>query len=126
RDTDNHGRAGGRRVLLDHLNAPHGLAIYEDWLYVAETDAVLRIHFDAAARTVRGEPERIIRGLPTGGHWTRTIGIGPDGWLYLSMGSSCNVCLETDPRRAAITRYHLDGTDEQIYATGSRNAVGFA
>lgn len=126
RDANGDGHADGQRVLLDHLTAPHGLALYNDWLYVAESDAVLRVHFDAATRAVRGEPERIIRGLPTDGHWTRTIGIGPDGWLYLSMGSSCNVCLEKDARRAAITRYHLDGTGQQIYATGLRNAVGFA
>jgi glucose/arabinose dehydrogenase len=126
RDADGDGRADGQRVVLDKLTAPHGLAIQDGWLYVTEIDGVLRIGFDAAARAVSGEPQHVITGLPRGGHWTKTIGIGPDGWLYVAMGSSCNVCAETDRRRAAITRYHLDGTGEEIYATGLRNAVGFA
>lgn len=126
RDADDDGRADGQRVLLDKLNSPHGLAVHGGWLYVGETTAVFRIRFDAAARQTSGEPERIIHDLPTGGHWTKTLGVGPDGWLYLSMGSGCNVCIEDDKRRAAIMRYHLDGSGEQIYATGLRNAVGFA
>ncbi len=51
--------------------------------------------------------------------------MGPDGWLYVSIGSSCNVCEERDPRRAAILRYRPDGSGEEIFATGLRNAVGF-
>jgi glucose/arabinose dehydrogenase len=45
--------------------------------------------------------------------------------MYVSIGSSCNACSETDPRRAAIVRYRPDGSGEQIFATGLRNAVGF-
>ncbi|HEY8516190.1 MAG TPA: PQQ-dependent sugar dehydrogenase [Candidatus Binatia bacterium] len=127
RDRNGDGTADGKRVLLDGLNRPHGLALHDGWLYVAETDAVLRVRFDAESGTVRGAPERIITGLPGGGnHWTRTIAIGPDGKLYVSIGSSCNVCIEDDPRRAAIVRYELDGSNETLYATGLRNAVGFA
>jgi mono/diheme cytochrome c family protein len=51
---------------------------------------------------------------------------GPDDHLYVSVGSSCNVCVEEDPRRAAILRYRLDGSGEEIYASGLRNAVDFA
>lgn len=131
RDADGDGRADGRTVLLGSLNRPHGLALRADeggsWLYVAESDAIGRVRFDGKARTVSGAFERLVRGLPGGGnHWTRTIGFGPDGGLFLSLGSSCNVCDETDPRRAAITRYEPDGTNETVYAKGLRNAVGFA
>lgn len=67
-----------------------------------------------------------MRGLPSGGgHWTRTLRFGPDGLLYVSIGSSCNACLESDARRAAILRYHADGSAQELYATGLRNAVGF-
>lgn len=125
-DANNDGVADGQRVLLDNLNRPHGLALHDGWLYVAETDAVLRVRFDPATRQISGAPERIIKSIPGGGnHFTRTLGIGPDGWLYVSIGSDCNVCIEEEPRRAAIVRYHLDGSGEQIYATGLRNAVGF-
>lgn len=127
RDVDGDGVAQGNRVLLEGLDRPHGLALHDGWLYVAETGAVLRVRFDAKKRAVVGAPERIIEDLPSGGrHWTRTVGVGPDDRLYVSVGSSCNACIEDDARRAAITRYALDGSGEEIHATGLRNAVGFA
>jgi glucose/arabinose dehydrogenase len=127
RDRNADSRADSVRVLLDGLESPHGLALDSGWLYVAETDAVLRVKFDESQGTIGGAPERIIRGLPAGGnHWTKTVGVGPDGKLYVAGGSSCNVCIEDDPRRAAILRYEIDGSGEQIFATGLRNAVGFA
>jgi glucose/arabinose dehydrogenase len=126
RDRGGDGTADGRRALLTDLNRPHGIALHDGWLYVAETDAVLRVRFDAPTGTVRGTPERIVTGLPGGGnHWTRTIDVGPDGKLYVAVGSSCNVCEEADRRRAAIVRYDLDGKNETVYATGLRNSVGF-
>ncbi len=125
-DADGDGRSDGRQVLLEALNRPHGLDLWEGWLYVGETDAVARIRFDAAERTVQGAPERVVRGLPAGGnHWTRTVRIGEDGWMYVSVGSSCNVCFEEDERRAALLRFRPDGSAPEIYATGLRNAVGF-
>lgn len=125
-DANHDGYADGQRDLLTDLNQPHGIALRDGWLYVAETDAILRVRYDAATRSVAGAPERIITGLPGGGnHWTRTIAFGPDGWLYVSIGSSCNVCEEEDPRRATISRYHADGTGGEIYATGLRNSVFF-
>jgi glucose/arabinose dehydrogenase len=93
---------------------------------VAEGSAIGRVRFDAAARALAGEYAHVVTDLPTGGnHWTRSVRIGPDGWMYVSIGSSCNVCEESDPRRAAIVRYRPDGSDEEIFATGLRNAVGF-
>jgi glucose/arabinose dehydrogenase len=126
RDADGDGRADGRRVLLEGLRLPHGLDFHAGWLYVAETDAVGRARFDAAAGRTSGAYERVVADLPGGGrHWTRTLRFGPDGWMYVSVGSSCNVCEEEDPRRAAILRYRPDGGGEEIHASGLRNAVGF-
>ncbi len=126
RDADGDGRADGRRVLLDGLDRPHGLELHDGWLVVAEGGAIGRVRFDADARAVTGEYEHVVTDLPTGGnHWTRSVRIGPDGWMYVSIGSSCNVCEESDPRRAAIVRYRPDGSGEEIFATGLRNAVGF-
>ncbi len=125
-DEDGDSRADGVDDLLDGLNRPHGIELVGDWLYVAETDAIGRIRFDDATRTVSGPFERILTGLPGGGnHWSRTIRLGPDGWLYLSVGSSCNVCDEEDDRRAAILRLRPDGSSVETYATGLRNSVGF-
>lgn len=126
RDADGDGRADGRQVLLEGLHRPHGLDIHEGWLYVGETDAVVRVRFDAEGRHTSGDLERVVTGLPTGGsHWTRTVRLGDDGWMYVSVGSSCNVCLEEDERRAALLRFRPDGSEPEVYATGLRNAVGF-
>jgi glucose/arabinose dehydrogenase len=51
--------------------------------------------------------------------------VGPDEKLYVSIGSSCNVCIENDQRRATIMRYNLDGSGGEIYSSGLRNTVGF-
>ena len=126
RDADGDGRADGREALLEGLNRPHGMDLHDGWLYVAETGGVGRVRFDAARGVTTGDIESVVTGLPVGGnHRTRTVRFGPDGWMYVSVGSSCNVCEESDPRRAAMLRYRPDGSGGQIYATGLRNAVGF-
>ncbi|UCE87619.1 MAG: sorbosone dehydrogenase family protein, partial [Deltaproteobacteria bacterium] len=126
RDADRDGRADGARILLEGLNRPHGIDLRDGWLYVAETDAIGRVRFDADHRALAGSFERIVTDLPSGGnHWTRTLRFGPDGWMYVSIGSSCNACVEENPTRASILRYRPDGTDPQIFATGLRNSVGF-
>ena len=126
RDKDGDGRADGRHVVLEGLNRPHGMDFHDGWLYVGETDAIGRARFDPSTGRVAGAFERVVTGLPGGGnHWTRTVRFGPDGWMYVSIGSSCNVCEEKDRRRAAIVRYRPDGTGEQVFATGLRNSVGF-
>jgi glucose/arabinose dehydrogenase len=126
RDEDGNGLPDGQETLLSGLDKPHGIDLHDGWLYVGEGSAVARIRFDAASGRTAGELERIVTGLPAGGnHWTRTVRIGPDGHLYVTVGSSCNVCLEEDERRAAMLRFALDGSAAQVFARGLRNAVGF-
>jgi glucose/arabinose dehydrogenase len=126
RDRDGDGRADGHRVLLDGLDGPHGLALHEGWLYVAERTRVSRARFDETSGAVTGPLVPVLAGLTADGrHQTKTIGFGPDGWLYLSQGSSCDVCVEEDPRRATIMRMRPDGGEAAIHATGLRNSVGF-
>lgn len=126
-DNDGDGQSDGAAVLLSGLNRPHGLALRDGMLYVGEMTAVLKVKFDEKARSVSGEPERVITGLPAGGnHWTRTIAFGPDGFLYVSVGSSCNVCIEADERRATMLRYDPATWKGTVFARGLRNSVGFA
>lgn len=126
RDDDGDGHADGVRDVLDGLNSPHGLDLHDGWLYVAEMNAIGRVRFDPEQRAISGSYQRIVEGLPEkGNHWSRTVRVGPDGWLYVSIGSSCNVCEEKDPRRAAMLRMRLDGSGQEILATGLRNSVGF-
>ena len=125
-DRDGDGVADTAIVFAVGLNLPHGLAFRGEDLYVAETDGVVRLR-DQDGDLASDEQEMIVEGLPSGGgHWTRTLGFGPDGKLYVSIGSSCNVCVEEDSRRAAIMQYDPDGTGARIYATGLRNSVGIA
>ncbi len=125
-DADGDGRSDGMRELLSDLNRPHGIELRNGWLYVAETDAIGRVRFDERTGRVSGEFERILTGLPGGGnHWAKTLRFGPDGWLYFHVGSSCNVCLEQDDRRATIMRVRPDGSDAEVVGRGLRNSVGF-
>ncbi|MEN9936284.1 MAG: hypothetical protein RLZZ387_2863 [Chloroflexota bacterium] len=124
-DADGDGRADEVRVAADELHRPHDVEFHQGALWVAQQDSVIRLgEPDAGGRYQ--QRETVVPDLPVGGnHWSRTIGFGPDGGLYLSVGSSCNVCVEDDPRRAAITRYEPDGSGRRSFAVGLRNAVGF-
>jgi glucose/arabinose dehydrogenase len=127
-DRDGDGIADGVEVVAERLNRPSSIAFHRDGaLYVGETARVLRLS-EPDADGVLTRVEVVIDGLPSGGgHNTRTVLFSPDWrWLYVSVGSSCNVCIEEDPRRAAILRYMPDGGDETVFATGLRNAVGIA
>ncbi len=124
-DLDGDGIADSLQVVADEVNRPSSLAFYQDAsLYVGLTNRVLRFS-EPDAQGVYQKREVIVPNLPPGGHHTRTVLFSPD-WstLFVSVGSSCNVCQEDDPRRAAIIRYNPDGSGEQIYARGLRNAVG--
>lgn len=125
-DRDGDGKSDRTVVFAQGLDRPHGLAWRDGDLYVAETGAVVRLR-DADGDRIAETKQTLTRDLPAGGmHWTRTLGFGPDGKMYVSAGSSCNVCVEEDRRRAAIMRFQPDGSDLEIFARGLRNAVGFA
>jgi glucose/arabinose dehydrogenase len=120
-DTD--GRAKPE-VILSNLTNAHSLAFRDGWLYVATTPAVVRVRWTNGKP--QGEPEKVVD-LPSSTpslHVSRTINFGPDGRLYVAIGSSCNVCVEPDPRRTTIQVVTADGT-LQPYARGLHNAIGF-
>ena len=119
-DSNHDGRADSVVTIARGLHGPFGIAFRGDTMYVAEERAVLR--FDPGA----GEPVTIISRIPAGGHSTRTILFGPDGKLYLSVGSSCNICDERDSLRAAVSQFNRDGSDGRLFARGLRNTVGMA
>ncbi len=121
-DRNHDGRADEIVTIADKLNAPQGLTFVNGELLVANQDGVVRIK--------NGRAVPFISGLPTGGHTMKSLKLGPDGFLYLNVGSSCNVCEETDPVRATILRYSVDGKPAgkqgAVWAQGLRNSQGFA
>jgi len=123
-DRDKDGKADKMEIVASGLTRPHSLAFHQGWLYIATNPSVVRVKY--ANGKVEGSPEKIID-LPvsTTPHWTRTIGFGRDGKLYVAIGSSCNSCEEDDARRTTIMQYNADGTGGRPYAKGLRNAIGF-
>jgi len=112
-------------TFLDKLNNPHGIDFYNGWFYIAEENRVIRVKDDDNDLIADNSTlEVLIDNLPTDGHFTRTVKLHNDS-LYLSIGSSCNVCIEQDERRAAITKCTPEGKDCRVFAKGMRNAVGF-
>ncbi len=124
-DRDGDGASDRRVTLLAGLDRPHGIELHDGWLYVAEQTAVSRVRFDTARGAVAGVLERVVAGLPGGGnHWSKSLRIGPDGALYVAVGSTCNVCVEADERRATLLRFDADGRNGRVFARGLRNSVG--
>lgn len=124
-DLDGNGQADGIEVVASELDAPSSIDFHPDGsLYVGETRRILRLSEPDASGAYQRQ-EIVIDGLPEGGHNTRTVLFSPDGSkLYVSIGSSCNVCQEQDARRASIMQYAPDGSNPRLFARGLRNAVG--
>jgi len=123
-DYQHTGHAEKTVTVLEGLNAPHGIAIHNGKLYVAETDKLQRYDWDESQ--LRAANGQVIARYPGGGeHFTRTL-LFANGKLYVSVGSDCNVCREKDPHRAAVMEFNEDGSNERIFASGLRNAVGLA
>ncbi|MEH6585936.1 MAG: PQQ-dependent sugar dehydrogenase [Halioglobus sp.] len=124
KDSNGDGRHDGMEPVVTGLNRPQGMDFHRGWLYIAEREQVGRIRFDNGRPS--GEYQSIITGLTgDGNHWSKTLRFGPDDKLYLAQGSTCNVCIENDERRATMMRFNPDGSDAEIFASGLRNSVGF-
>ena len=130
-DADGDGQADEIRVFATGLSKPHSLVYHQgDW-YVGVPNGVVRLTDDDGDGTADSQTTLIDNYTPHGQHSSRTVEFLPDGRLLISAGSTCNVCEEDDPRRAAITSYDSPVgqdslTGEKIYASGLRNAVGLA
>jgi glucose/arabinose dehydrogenase len=134
------------------LSQPYGIAFYPldkpQWVYVANSDSVVRFAYKDGDLKASGSPEKIITGVPANHHWTRDIAFSPDGkTLYLSVGSGSNIGEDVkgppkegieayaaahplgefwneEEDRADVRAYDPDGKNERIVATGIRNCSG--
>jgi glucose/arabinose dehydrogenase len=126
-DPHRKGIAESREIFADHLNLPFGIAFHDDYVYVADTNEVLRFRYDPkkSKRLAGAEHILALPGMGYHQHWTRSLAFSPDGQkLFVSVGSSDNISIEADPRRAAILVADPEGKDVRIFASGMRNAVG--
>jgi glucose/arabinose dehydrogenase len=125
-DRDGDHKADQVVVVASGLDQPNGVAMRNGALYVATASKLLRFddiekHLDAPPA-----PVTVIAGLPNPnqGHNWKFIAFGPDDMLYMSVGSTCNVCAPA-PMTATIVRMKPDGTGMEVFAEGVRNSVGF-
>jgi len=123
-DKDNDGQADAVIDVITNLRLPHGLAFHNNNLYIAEENRLI-VLTDFKPDFTYTSLDVLIPNLPTGGnHFTRTVVIGPDNKIYISIGSTCNVCNEKHEWRASIIQANLDGSQVKIFAKGLRNSVG--
>lgn len=102
----------------------HGIAFDGDTVYLATPKQLLR--GTVAGDGSFGALETLFDDLPDGGqHPLRTLGIGPDGLLYISVGSTCDACVESNPENATLLQVAQDGSSRTIFASGLRNTLGF-
>ena len=148
RDSNGDGVADQRSALLTGLNSPTGMALVGNWLYVANTDALVRFPFTPGQTRIAAKPEKIVD-LPGGGnHWARNVIAAPDGkTLFVSVGSASNIAengleiegptytaqapsemarASTRPGRAMILQVFPDTKKLRVYAWGLRNPNGMA
>lgn len=127
RDSNGDGRVDERFVFATGLMRPFGLAFWREFLYVGNTNGIVRFKYKSGQTQAAGEPEKIAE-LPGGpGHWTRNVIFNQAGTkMYVAVGSASNVNAGEPPIRAAISEYNPDGTGHRIYASGTRNPVGLA
>ena len=111
--------------LITDLSRPYGLALYKDWLYVAEASSVRRYKYASRQGSVDKGEEVIPLTRYASGHITRSILFdGEAGKLYLTVGSGSNVNKGEPSIRAAVSRFNPDGTGFELFATGIRNPIG--
>ncbi|MEW5683918.1 MAG: YbhB/YbcL family Raf kinase inhibitor-like protein [Pseudomonadota bacterium] len=124
KDSNGDGKADGAPITVANRAGAHGLAIKDGKLYLVTVKEVFVA--DILPDDRLGPLTLLIGDLPDSGqHPNRTIAFGPDGMLYISVGSTCNACNESNPENATILRASPDGKSRVIVATGLRNTIGF-
>ncbi len=139
-------------VFATGLHQPYGIAFYPqdkpEWVYVANSDSVVRFAYQEGDLKASGKPEQIVDHIPALHHWTRDLAFSPDGkTMYVSVGSGSNVALDmaeepkggleewnrtqpagatwdTEEGRADVLAFDPDGQNRRIFATGLRNCSG--
>ena len=130
RDSKGAGIPELRTVFLDHLNSPFGVALIGHYLYVANTDAIMRYPYEDGQTFITDKGTKLtdLPGGPIDHHWTKAMLASPDGSkLYVGIGSNSNVAengIEAEHERAAIWEVDVATGAHRVYASGVRNPTG--
>lgn len=131
RDADGDGRYEGRAVFAENLNAPYGLALIGNRLFVANQDAIVRFEYEPGQTRASGPPVKLAD-LPSevNHHWTKAMAASPDGrFLYVGIGSNSNVGergMEVEENRAMVWEVDAETGAARPFATGLRNPTALA
>ncbi len=141
-------KADAVEIFASGLSRPFGINFYPpgpnpQWIYVANTNSVVRFAYRSGDLKARDKPETIVSSLPSGGHWTRDLVFSRDGRkMFVSVGSASNVAeglgfsvgavldnvigvlWGNEKDRAAVLEFDPDGKNKRVFATGLRNCVG--
>ena len=121
-DRNNDGIADEVKSVASNLKNPHGIAFHKGQLYVVEETRVSRYAWNED--TLLATKEKVLFALPRGGnHTTRTIAFNNKDQMFISLGSTCNVCFEKNEWLAAVIAADEDGNNPRLFAKGLRNAV---
>ena len=132
RDKDHDGVAETRTVFVQNLNSPFGMTLVGNDLYVADTDRLLRFHYESGDTQIKSPPIKVVDlpGGPLNHHWTKNVIAGKDGSkLYVTVGSNSNVAengMDQEEGRAAIWEVDRATGRQRIFASGLRNPNGMA
>lgn len=132
RDKDHDGVAETRTVFVQNLNSPFGMTLVGNDLYVADTDRLLRFHYESGDTQIQSPPIKVIDlpGGPLNHHWTKNVIASKDGSkLYVTVGSNSNVAengMDKEEGRAAIWEVDRATGQHRIFASGLRNPNGMA
>jgi len=124
-DKNNDNKADEIKVIINNLNKPHGIVFYKNKLFVAEETKVSRYTVDK--QNLTAQKEKDLFSLPDGGrHNTRSLDINNKGDLFVTIGSTCDVCFEKHPWIGTVIISDYNGRKPEIFASGLRNAVFIA
>lgn len=121
-DPNHTGVVTSQKVIIDSGNHIHGFAFYNNFLYVAEVDKVVRYSWNEA--TLTASFNKILFSLPANNnHNNRTITFNQKGDMFVSIGSTCNVCMENSAFSGSVIISNSNGDNPRIFASGLRNAA---
>jgi glucose/arabinose dehydrogenase len=130
-DGDGDGVYEVKTTFAENLNAPYGLALVGNQLFVANQDALVRFDYQEGQRNASGSPVTLTR-LPSqlNHHWTKSLAASPDGlYLYVGIGSNSNITergMTAEADRAMVWQIDARTGAHKPYATGLRNPTALA